>query len=122
MSDKFIDTGNGLEFALTVDLYCEGFRCALGTSEPTCDGHATIKCSPNLAYRYDVNNGVLVVYDDIGAPWIAAKNEVSTEKLDELIVSYGLRLGAYVPHSNDNGHFAKTGILSGVAGYQSVTA
>lgn len=112
---KFISTSNGIEPALTVDLYCEGFRCVLGASENTHVGPAVIKSAPNMAKRYDTNNGMLVIYDETGAPWVAAVEEVSRSTLDRLIEAHSLRLGAYVPCSNDNGAFL-SGLLCGDVG------
>ncbi|MCP6720307.1 MAG: hypothetical protein KJI72_03265 [Patescibacteria group bacterium] len=88
-----------------------GFFSALGTSEvPGAIGDVFVKYgTPNT---YDDNNGVTVIYDEEGRPWIIANtrffNKTQHEDfqshfrstLTELVKKYQLKLGAYVPQSN----------------------
>lgn len=57
-------------------------------------------------YTWDANNGVAVVYDERGWPWIILWNR------DEIIAKVqkdfpDLCRGAWVPHSNDGGLFVR---------------
>ena len=76
-----------------------GFFCALGTVEA--EGDKVICGVPGTR---DYNNGVHVVYDEQGRPWILQGRGMTDAKKAELS-SYNLGWGAYVPHSNDGGHF-----------------
>jgi len=75
----------------------EGFLPVLGTGEN--NGLVPLG-RPN---HWDQNNGVLVIYDDQGNPWIVEANALSRETKESLV--QGLKRGAYVPHSNDGGRF-----------------
>ncbi len=83
-----------------------GFFSALGTSEyPGMSEVVYVRRgSPNT---YDSNNGVMAVYDEDGRPWIARNNfdEKLAEGLRHMFELRDLKRGAYVPHSNDGGHF-----------------
>ena len=83
------------------------FFPALGTIElsgngilpgiPVCLG------TPNT---WDVNNGVVAVYDDRGRPWvILRRNLLAEDVVEKLPEEFQLRRGAYVPHSSDGGRF-----------------
>lgn len=53
-------------------------------------------------FTWDTNNGISVVYDEEGRPWIKRGGINSS-----VFYAYGqLNTGAYVPHSNDGGAFA----------------
>ena len=54
---------------------------------------------------FDANNGVLVVYDETGWPWIRRNylSDVEKREFDSLVNTASLKRGAYVPHSNDGG-------------------
>lgn len=52
----------------------------------------------------DYNNGVQVVYDEEGRPWILQGSKVTDAVVAELR-AYNLKHGAFVPHSNDGGRF-----------------
>ena len=56
-------------------------------------------------YTWDTNNGILVIYDERGWPWIKR----GSDSLDtaELFGGEPNTRGAYVPHSNDGGEFVK---------------
>ena len=84
-----------------------GFFSALGTLEyfdgRVSDSHVE-RGEPNT---WDSNNGVTVIYDEVGRPWIV-RNEVPEDikrGISSLIRTCGLKVGGYVPHSNDGGRF-----------------
>lgn len=84
-----------------------GFFSALGTTEhpglrPV--GVVVHRGEPN---RYDANNGMTVVYDEEGRPWIIPSERARAmgDKFVDLFSRYFLKRGAHVPHSNDAGHF-----------------
>jgi hypothetical protein len=90
-----------------------GFFCALGTKErchKTSD-EVNERCvqrkTPNT---WSSNNGVMVVYDEVGRPWIMDHSQV-TEEVQEKLRSFSLTQGAYVPHSNDGGNFVRNVVL-----------
>lgn len=93
---------------LSHELIDLGFFSALGTSEHPgfCrEGQHVRRGTPNT---YDSNNGVSVVFDEEGRPWIVVNRNMNDEtapKLTEILHEYGVKRGAYVPHSNDGGHF-----------------
>jgi hypothetical protein len=57
--------------------------------------------------KYDYNNGVHVVYDEEGYPWICNYDRISGSSLDQLKKFFGLESGAWVPHSNDGGTYIR---------------
>lgn len=83
-----------------------GFFSALGTTEWAAgEKKLVLRGTPKT---WDANNGVIVVYDDDGRPWISANLEVGivTLAVDKYRVGqFNLQRGAYVPHSNDGGQF-----------------
>lgn len=83
-----------------------GFFSALGTSEHPGMTRAEIHVKRDTPNRWDENNGVLVVYDEEGRPWIKRSEDV-TQTVDIQFRQYALKRGAYVPHSNDGGHFVR---------------
>jgi len=82
-----------------------GFFSALGTIEHvggnSGEGRYIRLGTPNT---YDLNNGVAVVYDEVGRPWIMNGLHLPRE-IDDIISQHSLVRGAYVPHSNDGGRF-----------------
>lgn len=86
-----------------------GFFWVLGTTEHC--GGLPREVRRRTAYQWDYNNGVAVVYDEEGRPWVLP-GEKFTEKIQDRL-EMGLRLtrGAYVPHSNDGGGFVRRVIL-----------
>lgn len=56
---------------------------------------------------WDQNNGVVVVYDEEGRPWITRRNREVDLIIETYSRDFGLQRGAYVPHSNDGGLFVK---------------
>lgn len=87
-----------------------GFFSALGTVEfnrVSPDDYDFIK--RGTRFTYGSNNGVTAIYDEDGRPWII-RNEMAQHVAQELAVArrdYNLRIGAYVPHSNDGGNFVR---------------
>ena len=80
-----------------------GFTSTLGTREEslTLDQNKEIKANPEKAFRHGHNNGVFVVYDHRGIPWIR-RGYLNPAEQSELELKDELR-GVYVPHSNDCG-------------------
>ncbi len=83
-----------------------GFFSALGTSEHL--GMTPEEChvkrgQPNTQ---DYNNGVQVVYDENGRPWIIHGSKVD-DTVQQGLWDFNLSRGAYVPHSNDGGYFIR---------------
>lgn len=79
-----------------------GFLKVLGTMETA--GGFIGEVGPGEPGRFDSNNGVSVVYDERGYPWIHRGWPVSP-------YSFGLsseKCGAGVPHSNDGGAYIET--------------
>ena len=77
-----------------------GFFSVLGTIEHAGggrDGFLVKRGTPNTC---DYNNGVSVIYDETGRPWIFRGSLGS-----DMVTSFNLKRGAHVPHSNDGGHF-----------------
>ncbi len=80
-----------------------GYFSALGTTER--DGSlSTVKRGVPLTC--DLKGGVFVVYDEEGRPWIKSVREVTKDIVEELKVR-GIKKGAYVPHSRDDGNFIR---------------
>jgi hypothetical protein len=99
------------QMKLSIILLELGLLSALGTTEFSGDEHRIVrrKKTPN---SYNTRNGVLVVYDEEGRPWIARdeQNRELALKLQTLVTEYNLKHGGYVPHSNDGGQFV-VGVL-----------
>lgn len=89
-----------LSQALSQQLYESGFFSALGTLQ---NNGSVVKRGRPLTYDY--NNGVHVIYDQQGWPWIVHRSQTSGELIAELVIDYALMQGAFVPHSNDGGKF-----------------
>ena len=100
---------------LSITLLEMGFFSALGTTEHpggmAVESHYVRRGRPNT---WDSNNGVTVVYDELGKPWITRRGrEISNHEFDEKILfAYNPKRGAYVPHSNDGGQFVQEVILT----------
>ena len=54
---------------------------------------------------WDTNNGMIVVYDDMGYPWIRSRKFFTSEWEVQFANQHSLKRGANVPHSNDGGTF-----------------
>lgn len=86
---------------LSQKLAAAGFFCALGSTEYL--GGQSVVVERGAPRRYDWNNGVSVVYDEDGTPWI----KHGRVDLEEFGLDHWSDRGAHVPHSNDGGHFVR---------------
>lgn len=89
-----------------------GLFCALGTTERS--GVELKLVKKGMPYTTDTNNGVSVVYDEAGRPWVMRLQEAGSlgypgKEIQACLDENGkeLKRGAYVPHSNDGGHFMR---------------
>jgi hypothetical protein len=83
-----------------------GFFSALGTTEREgLPGQRIIE--RGTPKTWDRNNGVFVVNDEIGRPWIVRVSITSIDIIETLNREFPLQQGANVPHSNDGGHFVR---------------
>jgi len=95
---------------LSHELIDLGFFSALGTSEHPGgmkgEGVHVKRGSPNT---HESNNGVIVVYDERGHPWIIRdyNDLILGSRILMVVHGHDLKRGAYVPHSNDGGHFVR---------------
>jgi hypothetical protein len=78
------------------------FFCAIGTMQKV--GGQDVLVVAGESRTWDRNNGILVIHDDEGRPWIKHQAEGGM-LLATLQDTYNLRRGAHVPHSNDGGRF-----------------
>ena len=83
-----------------------GFFSALGTSENSGMMREEVHVKRGTANTFDYNNGVTVVYDEEGRPWILHNSRLTDEAAEKLR-EYSLKRGAHVPHSNDGGYFVR---------------
>ncbi len=87
---------------LSVCLCRAGFVSVYGTVEKVGDKMQEV-CLGD-PYTWDTNNGITVVYDEFGSPWIR-RPTISLDKFANGKFENDLLRGAYVPHSNDGGKF-----------------
>ena len=102
-----------------------GFFSALGTSEHPGGRDEELHVRRGRPNTQDSNNGVTVVYDEDGRPWIRSIDSAAEEfqrdrvgyrgTLASLFLEHDLHQGAYVPHSNDGSHFVREVIPTLVA-------
>ncbi len=96
---------------LSHKLLDSGFFSALGTLQVRCVGmkqrDEELRVGRGTPYTWDWNNGVIAIYDEDGRPWINVRNVQTNDMAQKLACSHGLQRGAYVPHSNDGGHFVR---------------
>ena len=92
---------------LSHELIDFGFFSVLGTLEHSAPRKAGDFVGHRTSNTHDRNNGVKVVYDEEGRPWIISSDydQEFTEKLQKVLEEYEVKQGAYVPHSNDDGYF-----------------
>ena len=85
------------------------FIPVLGTSEHPKMKAQALHVRRGTPNTWDSANGVTVVYDEKGNPWIMeTEARLRILLFVELIVNaYKLEKGAYVPHSTDSGWFIK---------------
>ena len=95
---------------LATALLALGFIPVLGTTEAC--GHERYLVNRGAPKKFDVHNGVIVVYDEIGVPWIATQANISIRQMRELAREHRIIDGAYVPHSNDGGRFIRGNVPS----------
>ncbi len=111
--------------ALSHELLDRGFFSALGTTERASFPNGGYLVEHKGPYTWDTNNGVLVVYDEEGRPWLRRTMTSEGQPFVEsdawrkicscVLVDSAwsrntkpeLTRGAYVPHSNDGGLFLK---------------
>jgi hypothetical protein len=109
---------------LSQNLLNFGFTSVLGTIEyPGMSAHFVHVGEP---LKYDTNNGMVVVYDEEGRPWITTMDDPRLEYADELgnfanmMRSFGVERGAYVPHSNDGGYYQREVLANLKAGERKI--
>ena len=100
-----------MDMKLSHKLLDLGFFSALGTSEKAGISQNGDHIKANKPNTFDSNNGVLVIYDELGRPWIidmfTAQGAELREEISTLTRQHSLQRGAYVPHSNDGGSFVQ---------------
>lgn len=81
-------------------LVVRGFFCALGTMEKPPNG-PLVMVRPGAPLQVGSENGILVIYDEKGDPWIR-RGLLSYNEKRWLFGRKGVIIGnAYVPHSED---------------------
>lgn len=92
---------------LSEELLVLGFFSALGTTQHRLGGKAENYVGRGTPLTWDTNNGILVIYDEEGRPWIRRRDYGAElgKVVNDLVVDRRVTRGAYVPHSNDGGHF-----------------
>lgn len=92
-----------------------GFISVLGTEQAGFHGQVD-RVVRDHSRKHDQNNGVVVVYDQSGAPWIVRCIDLNEGELAKLVRDFDLKEGAPVPHSNDGGDFFRTVIVPDAVG------
>lgn len=88
-----------------------GFFSALGTTEEgKTDNRRSV--GRGTPFTADKNQGTFVIYDENGWPWIKRTVELDLDALRAVTDEFPVKLGAYVPHSNDSGYFVRIRIPS----------
>ena len=86
-----------------------GFFSALGTTEKPgmiVGNHRVVVKGIPLAW--DCNNGIMVVHDEEGRPWIKRQSNVLFAQFQSIRTNFPeLWRGCFVPHSNDGGYFVR---------------
>jgi len=98
----------GMVKLLSESLLELGFFSALGTCEFPGGDYNPEYVGGGTPQTWDENNGVMVIYDEEGRPWITCSrklDECVMGILDTMKAQHNLRRGAGVPHSNDGGYF-----------------
>lgn len=86
--------------ALTMKLLSLNFLPVANVQET--DGFGDPSTIPNgTPNRFDINNGIMAIYDHRGSPWIISLSKISREAIADLVEGFNLIRGAYVPFSND---------------------
>lgn len=92
--------------ALTRKLLALNFLPVLNVDENGGFGDP-VKIVSGAANRFDINNGIMAIYDHHGSPWIISLSKISHEHIAELVDRFHLIRGAYVPFSNDRHYLAE---------------
>lgn len=85
---------------LSDDLLELGFSLVLDRLEYPGGRKEGTKVSCGTAKTFDHNNGVTVVYDQEGRPWVIQGKRLVYGTMDRLRRYHSLQHGAYVPFSN----------------------
>lgn len=83
-----------------------GFHEAVGTIEKVSLKEQVVVAKREAKLTFDTNNGVMAVYDEDGQPWLLTLDRITPE-IAEWLKTSELTRGAYVPHSNDGGHYIR---------------
>lgn len=102
-----VKMGNGYlnSQKLSHALLDSGFFPAFGTREKKGTNPTSYPVKWGTPFFWDYDDGVVVVYDEIGRPWIIQGHDLSEKAEKDLIGEFSLRRGASVPHSKDGGKF-----------------
>lgn len=84
---------------------CGMLECRGGVLEG-CTLDNILKPKEQFAFRFDTNNGVCVIYDELGHAWINRSYRLLEVALCQIRVMAHIERGAYVPFSNDGGYMA----------------
>ncbi len=96
-----------MDTRLSTVLLNGGFFPVLGTTERMGPSGSNPVVLIGTQFSWDANNGIMVVYDERGWPWITLWWN-GARVIDGLERDFNLRRGAFVPHSNDGGCFVYT--------------
>jgi hypothetical protein len=98
-----------MDTKLSAVLLDGGFFPVLGTTERMgMDDNVPVR--QGTPFTWDANNGIMVIYDERGWPWITLWRLVGVT-VGRLEKDFNLQRGAFVPHSNDSGCFIHTVVL-----------
>lgn len=95
---------------LSHELIDLGFFSALGTTEHNGPRGQEIIVKRGMANTWDINNGVLAIYDEVGRPWIGYGANILLNEGQQVRIVLQMQFtarGAHVPHSNDGGYFVR---------------
>lgn len=95
----------GMDLKIIYKLQSLGFMSVLHTMELDRPIQSKHRVTVGTPLTWDTNCGILVIYDDLGHPWIR-RTEGQAEEIRDAFKEFNLRRGGYVPHSRDNGEFA----------------
>lgn len=89
-----------------------GFFSALGTTEHPGKTKAELLVGRADPHRWEYNNGVVCVWDELGRPWLMPaefpnRNSRLNRAIDKMREEFALKRGGFVPHSNDGGTFLR---------------
>lgn len=104
-----------MDTKLSAVLLSADFFPVLGTTERMGLGDGDTSVCLGTPFIWDANNGILVIYDERGWPWITLWR-ISPIDVYGLEKDFNLKRGAWVPHSNDAGAFVHTVVLPALNG------